>query len=683
MRWTPLRTLTCFYSLIGACLPLSANAADTAGIESGFTEEDIFIDIPQVFSVTRQTQKLTEVPAATTILSQSEIQASGARRIPDLLRLVPGMHSYSVTTNRATASYHGMSDDHPGRMEVMLNGHSVYLPLLSTVAWETIGLSVEDIDYIEVVRGSNAPAYGSNAFLGAINIVTKNPLTESGTKLIATGGSLHTQEYFASHSESLNSLSYRLSANYNENDGADTYNDSAHNSAINLSGTYTPTVTDTVDFNFGFSRGSVELGQADDLDNNFTPRKHDANYQHIRWNRVLDKNNDLKVSFTHNYLDLEEVFTSAADALVFFGENPAFAGFLAPIQPLGTEHGTMNLYDIEAEHNLRINPTLSAVWGVGYRFEEAESATLLQNQGEVTEEKWRLFGNLQWKPTAATTVNAGGLFESTSISENHFSPRLAVNYNLSQSSALRASATLAYRTPSLLAKNSASGYLGSVASGYEYFDLITTPNYDLDPEKLTSYELGFFKQWPKSNSHLDIRVFTEHISNGVNSYYFADNGNDYDLLNDGFRISDNIATWRNMGAEFQFKYQPVRHFYVLTNYSYLNQKGQRDRGSRGIDTLDERTPLHTASMLMRWDVNEQLWMGLSQYYMTDVNWLEGGQRDEFHRTDFNISKTFKLKGASELSTRLIVENLFNDAYSEFYEHNLYDRRAYLQFQLSL
>lgn len=675
-------------ALLSILLPsviLVAEAQESTPLPE-FTEEDIFIDIPQVFSATRQTQKLTEAPSSITLLSQKDIRAMGALKITDVLRMVPGMQSYNVTANRSAATYHGMSDDHPGRMEVMINGHSVYLPLLSTVAWETIGITVQDIDYIEVVRGSNAPTYGSNAFLGAINIVTKSPIADQNNQISTTQGAMNTQKYHFSHSETSDSVAYRLSTHFEENDGYNIYNDDYLNRVVNLSGTYTPSFSDTVEFNLGFSNGFIYLGQGDNINNNFSPRKHNSNFQHIRWNHILDAENELGIRFTHNYLDLNEEFTSSGDALIFYQQIPTnlypFAdaiadGFgLASIQPLGSEHGTMHLYDLELEHRYNPNSNISTIWGLGYRSESAKSDTLLVNQGTVTEDKWRLFGNVQWKPLQELALNAGGMFESTSIAAAHFSPRLAANYSLTPSSTIRISATKAYRTPSLLEKNGLSALLNNSGG---YFDIISIPNPDLEPEKLTSYELGYFHQWKETGSFLDIRVFTEKIDNALTSYYLnASGGDDVD---DGYRTVKNTMNWKNLGAEFQFKLQPHPNFSVLTNYSYINTKGERDRGDgRGIDSLDDRTPMHTAALLAEWKATNTLSISAAQYYMSKVNWLEGSHREQYRRTDLILSDSFRLKN-TVLSTRIIVQNLFDDPYEDFYEFNIFDRRAYIQLQL--
>ena len=56
--------------------------------------DDLFIDnqdLPQVLTATRLKQSAAGVPGSMTVLDSQLIRASGARDIPELLRLVPGM----------------------------------------------------------------------------------------------------------------------------------------------------------------------------------------------------------------------------------------------------------------------------------------------------------------------------------------------------------------------------------------------------------------------------------------------------------------------------------------------------------------------------------------------------------------------------------------------------------------
>ena len=100
-----------------------------------------------------------------------------------LFRLVPGLQVYFYHANKPGVAYHTLGGEFSRRLEVKVDGRSVYESIFSSVEWNTLGVSLDDIDYIEVVRGSNAPADGSNAFLASINIVTRSPLV--GNELTA------------------------------------------------------------------------------------------------------------------------------------------------------------------------------------------------------------------------------------------------------------------------------------------------------------------------------------------------------------------------------------------------------------------------------------------------------------------------------------------------------------------
>ena len=183
-------------------LGLGAQAVQAAE-ELYLSEQAFLVDIPEITSATRLSQRLTESPASISIITRDMISASGVRNIPDLMRQVPGFQSYHVSANKFATTYHGASDDFPRRLEVMVDGRSVYLPLLATVDWTSLGINLEDIDRIEVVRGSNVPTQGSNAFMGSINIITREPAAEQGGYVNVTGGSMDTRELRFGHTDTL------------------------------------------------------------------------------------------------------------------------------------------------------------------------------------------------------------------------------------------------------------------------------------------------------------------------------------------------------------------------------------------------------------------------------------------------------------------------------------------------
>jgi iron complex outermembrane receptor protein len=155
-------------------------------------EDAYFSELPIVASVSRLPQKLADAPAAVTVVDRDMIKASGARDLNDIFRLVPGFQTYPNNTEAARATYHGLGDgDYAPRVQVLIDGRSMLSPLFgSGVNWATLPVALEDIERIEVVRGTNAVSYGSNAFLGVINIITVDPALVRGTSVSNYGNQM-------------------------------------------------------------------------------------------------------------------------------------------------------------------------------------------------------------------------------------------------------------------------------------------------------------------------------------------------------------------------------------------------------------------------------------------------------------------------------------------------------------
>lgn len=697
LAWRSARSLAPLSALsLSLASPLALASEDI----SEFTEADLFADIPEVVSATRLPQRLTEAPASITVIDREQIDVSGATRIADLLRLVPGMQVFHVTRNQSGVAYHGVSDNFPNRMEVMVDGRSIYLPLLSTVAWETIGLQLDDIDHIEVVRGSNVPTQGSNAFLGSINIVTRTALSEPTNSAKVMTGNRGEERGELRHSLITDFGHLRISAGVSSNDGGPIYNEGAENQYVNLSASSTLGLQDTIDLQLGASKGETFIVDADELDNIASPRDHNANYQYLVWNHAASDENEFRLSFYHNYLKLNvdpipanewlarefEVDLATATAYASaFGVSDAF------FRP-DSEHGTTEQYDLELQHTHYANESLHLISGLGYRFEQAKSDVLLDTEEWISEERGRVFANVQWNQTDQMIWNLGAMYEDGSIADGRLSPRLALNYLIDDRTSVRAARTRAYRMPSLLERHNTYNLRQDDANGNNILEQQAIAAEGLKPGQIDTTELGFYKLLPEQNLQFDTRLFYEKITGGIRSEFIAA---DPDLiisdpflasLENGTRITKgNVEFYDAAGVEFQVKYKPQPETLMLLNYGHVEVDGQYFKKPDDTIQLHHYAPKDTVSLLLSQQFADQWQASLAYYFMSTTRWFEGTsgtkERKAYHRADLQIKKRFTLSNNTDAEVKLIVQNLLDERYQEFYPNNHFDRRAYVEFKL--
>ena len=143
----------------------------------------------QVTSVGRKAQQMSKAPAAVFVLTSDDIRRSGATSIPEALRSVPGLTVLRVDGRSWVVSARGGARLYADKMLVMIDGRSLYNPLFSGLLWDSIDVSLPDVERIEIVRGPGAVMWGPNAVNGVINIITKKAQATRGVQAIASTGS--------------------------------------------------------------------------------------------------------------------------------------------------------------------------------------------------------------------------------------------------------------------------------------------------------------------------------------------------------------------------------------------------------------------------------------------------------------------------------------------------------------
>lgn len=675
-----LPALLCMAVLHGsAALAETVNLPPATSLE---TEDDFIGEIDTVISATRIRQPLTESPASITVIDRNMIEASGAVEIADVLRLVPGIQVAYPQGNLIASTYHGYADSFPRNMQVLVDGRSIYQASFADVDWLSLGVTLEEIERIEVIRGPNTPMYGANAVRGVINIITRQPYQDRGTYARFTAGDLNTRNAVLRHGSSISDLDYRVTLSYQENDGLegnlDSTNDDRRISGVSARGIWHPHPRDEIDLQLGYSSGSMGAGAEPTHD----PPPHDkdieSHYQYINWRTSLDNEADISWKFYHNAYESDDSYRdliSHAAGLEYPDEWPF---------PFPDQVADFDFYDFENErYNTELQYTSPhsgrwrAVAGIGVRLDRLKSEVLTGEDDWIDEWSTWLSANLEYRASRQLLFNVGAIAEDSDQSGGYLSPRLAVNWLFSDDQSIRTSYARAKRKPSLLEGH--IHYVYRLDNDTPYFTGFTSA--EPGHETVTALELGYVGYWLDRRLLVDLKLFREEAD---------------DLIHDVRDLAqpqpDGIPTFMNdgstdvTGGELQLKYQTGPRDFVALQYSHLDADIRR-RGTINPSAFrndEERAPphpQHTASLLASRGLPDNFEVSAGFYWISEMEWLGDGQDiDGYTRLDTRVAKTWRA-GGSRMQLEGIVQNIGGD-YATFRNENIFDTRAYVRFSIA-
>ena len=149
----------------------------------GMSVEELLLNA-SVSTASKEEESLFFSPLSTTVLQREEIEASGATNIPEALRMVPGVIVRQKTNGNYDVHIRGLEYIPPGEMIaytentvtlVMIDNRPIRNFFQGGIFWETLPVTINDVERIEIIRGASSALYGPDAVTGVIHIITKSP----------------------------------------------------------------------------------------------------------------------------------------------------------------------------------------------------------------------------------------------------------------------------------------------------------------------------------------------------------------------------------------------------------------------------------------------------------------------------------------------------------------------------
>lgn len=629
-----------------------------------FAAEDI------VVAAAKREQKISEAPAAITVLTEDDIRAAGVVSLTDVFRLVPGMEVYYINPSDPVFNARGFGTEKNNRMLVLVDGRILANEFFGKNFIEAMPVPIEDIKRIEVIRGPGSSLYGANAYSGIISITTKKPeesrnpyeasVTSGTTSTDYLKYPFGTSIYTIRGGTKLEKTGFVYSVGYKQLNDLLHPDFKIHSIEIGrFRVTYEPSEN---------AEGSFETGMSKTEGNTFATLgtfhyNFDDTYAHARYDWK-----DLKTSFYW-----KRSYTKLPLIINLFG--------LRGLNLLGENFtGLSNSYDFEIQHSLKIGEINRVTYGGNFRYITYSSPIILKEVDVPVEEGTKhfrldqevlggVFVQDEFRPLDELILTADARFDKFSITPYAISPRVNVTYIPFSGHSFRAAYGRAFRKPI-------------------YMEAQMIPKeipYDLDVllqmqsnifignplaknEEIETVEFGYRGQL-LDNLRVTVDTYYNELRNFINFTITTEPSFNLQYLNED-------KQFYGRGGEIAVEYYPVKEIKMLLNFFLLNRRDELDReelvtqnvtgmnmslfgkyeGFNGALLVHARGPLNRMLTDPDDPLNAKLFR-LDGYTLVNLN------------LSYDIIK-------EHLTCGIFIFNLFNQVHREFEGTEIYDKNTY-------
>ena len=649
-----LLILTLFVSCL---MPIQVHGEADQPFQMAALSEDaiLFQEIPSIYTASKYEQKVTEAPSSVSIVTAEEISKYGYRTLADLLGSIRGFYTtYDRNYNYLGIRGFGPPGDFNSRVLLLVDGHRLNDANYYTASIGTeFVLDVDLIDRVEVVRGPSSSLYGTNAFFGVINVITRNGRQLKGAELSGEAGTFDTYKGRLSYGDKFqNGMEMLLSGSYYDSDGDD---ELFYNEFNNPNDNY-GVVVDSDDDRYYSLFGKVSYhdltlqGAYVERDKDIPTAPWDTEFNFDKTD-TKDIQTYLDLKYEHYYADKFGVL-----ARLFWDRYDDYGDYLYDYADPGDPPYLVVNKDVTYGRwwgtELQLSKTLfdkhKAIIGAEYRDNYKQDQKNLDEEIYLIDHRsstnWAVFVQDEFMIFKDLTLNAGVRYDDYDSFGDTTNPRIALVYDPFEKTTFKLLYGEAFRAPNT--------YELYYHDGFE----TQKPNPDLDAENIKTYEL------------VCEQYFGERIRWTAGGFYYEID----DLISQELDPADDLLFFNNVedvkakGVELELEGKWENGWTGRVSYTYQETEDEER------DKPLPNSPKHLAKVNVIMPlIGKHLFLGLEEQYTSKRKtvWREDANGfltireniNGFFVTNLTLFNQHLIKG---LDLSASVYNLFDKGYSD-------------------
>jgi len=574
-------------------LSLTSNFINAKSIEADKIQHYVNLSLEDLMEVkvsvasSRPSTVFNSVSVVSTI-NRSMIDNFGFKSIEDALTIVSGFDVQRSYLKQSMPVSRGVLQDHyANKILFMIDGAS---------SWQALGgdpiigqVDINDVERIEVLKGPASVLYGTNAYVGAINVVMKK---DSGIRFSIGAGSDQMKSIGASTRGELDRGRFAISVNYrnkaefpytftdanNETGIVDEYQENINIHADIVYREHQVTVHhyDGEESYYGgtisFEQGAGTPHTVDGFFINYKYQQYSKDWGEFQFNALID---DQSNEFEVRVYNFPEPAPQRPLVKLFWEGRKS---------TLSLKH----LYDVDNYWTIESGIDYEKRDSKNSRFERPDGSLFDVNVVDKRVEESSFFSQLYYASKDHNWVVGGRLVDNQLFGRN-FSGRTSYVYMLNPSSSIKIIAGQSFRSASLLEL-------------YSGINCCIIGEQDLMPEKSDSIELSYLNAW--NDWFFQGTIYWAEYKNKIlrRSVIPSDVEDHANVFSSATRY-DNGKSFNAKGIEMEFKYttEAWQAFFNLTHVngseddaivdSYQDGSSQQSNNFKYVPNLNFSTGL--------------------------------------------------------------------------------------------